>query len=150
MIQTNRKKVLLKVAVMVDAGDGEQFAYMFVPPGLDVGEVLNDERAFLQFERVDGTVAMIGKKFIRSVVPIDSGRAIDPMDPYDVLGITASASDVEVQEAYRRAVSGVHPDRFLSLGLPAEFMELATRRTARLNDAYGKVKALRQGQRQAA
>ncbi len=150
MIQTNRKKILLKVAVTVDAGDGEQFAYMFVPPGVDIGDVLNDERAFLPFERVDGTTAMIAKRVIRCLVPLESGRPIDSTDPYDLLGVQPSASDGEVQEAYHRGVGAVHPDRLSPLGLPPEFLELANRRAAKLNDAYRKVKTLRHGERQPA
>lgn len=150
MIQTNRKKVLLKVAVTVDAGDGDQFAYMLMPPSVDIADVLNDERAFLPFERVDGTVALIAKTCIRCLVPMDSGRSIDPTDPYDLLGVRATATDGEVQEAYYRGVGAVHPDRLSSLGLPPEFLEMANRRAARLNDAYRKVKALRQTERQPA
>jgi hypothetical protein len=150
VIQANRKKVFLKVSVMLDAGEGERFAYMFVPPTLEVGDVLNDERGFLPVERIDGTVAMIAKRCIRSVVPMDSGRAIDATDPYEVLGIDPSVSDGEVQEAYRRGIGAVHPDRLSPLGLPQEFMEVATRCAARLNDAYRKVKMLRQGERQPA
>ena len=150
MIQTNRKRVLLKVSVMLDAGEGEQFAYMFVPPTLEVGDVLNDERGFLPVERIDGTVAMIAKRCIRSVVPMDSGRAIDATDPYDLLGVQPSASDGEVQEAYRRGIGAVHPDRLSPLGLPPEFLEMANRRAAKLNDAYRKVKALRHNERQSA
>ena len=143
MIHASRKKVLLKVAVMLDTGDGEQFAYLLVPPALEADDVLNDARAFLPIERVDGTTAIIAKTCIRSVVPVDSGRQVDPIDPHDVLGVDPCSSDDALQESYHRAVRAVHPDRVGGLGLPPEFMEMATRSTARLNDAYGKIKALR-------
>jgi hypothetical protein len=137
------KKTLLKVAVMLDAGDGEQFVYMFVPPTLEVGDVLNDDRDFLPFEHIDGTVAMIAKKCIRSVVPMNSGQRIDTNDPHDVIGVDPSVSDAELQTAYHKAISAVHPDRLAPLGLPADMMEMATRRAAKLNDAYRKIKFLR-------
>jgi hypothetical protein len=143
LIQGNRKKTLLKVAVMLDAGDGEQFVYMFVPPTLEVGDVLNDDRTFLPFEHIDGTVAMIAKKCIRSVVPMNSGQRVDTNDPHDVIGVDPSISDAELQTAYHKAISAVHPDRLAPLGLPAELMEVATRRAAKLNDAYRKIKFLR-------
>jgi hypothetical protein len=137
------KKTLLKVAVMLDAGEGEQFVYMFVPPTLEVGDVLNDDRSFLPFEHIDGTVAQIAKKCIRSVVPMNSGQRIDTNDPHDVIGVDPSVSDAELQTAYHKAISAVHPDRLTPLGLPAELMEMATRRAAKLNDAYRKIKFLR-------
>ena len=143
MIQGNRKKTLIKVAVMLDAGDGEEFVYMFVPPTLEVGDVLNDERSFLPFEHIDGTVAQIAKKCIRSVVPMNSGQRIDGNDPHDVIGVDPSVSDAELQSAYHKAIAAVHPDRLTPLGLPAELMEVATRRAAKLNDAYRKIKFLR-------
>jgi hypothetical protein len=143
LIQGNRKKVLIKVAVMLDAGDGEQFVYMFVPPTLEVGDVLNDERSFLPFEHIDGTVAQIAKKCIRSVVPMNSGQRIDGNDPHDVIGVDPSVSDAELQAAYHKAIAAVHPDRLTPLGLPAELMEVATRSAAKLNDAYRKIKFLR-------
>jgi hypothetical protein len=143
LISSNRKKVLIKVAVMLDAGDGEQFVYMFVPPTLEVGDVLNDERSFLPFEHIDGTVAQIAKKCIRSVVPMNSGQRIDSTDPHDVIGVDASISDADLQAAYHKAIGAVHPDRLAPLGLPAELMEVATRRAAKINDAYRKIKFLR-------
>jgi hypothetical protein len=136
------KKTLLKVAVMLDASDGEQFVYMFVPPTLEVGDVLNDDRDFLPFEHIDGTVAMIAKKF-RSVVPMNSGQRVDTNDPHDVIGVDPSVTDAELQAACLKAIAAVHPDRLAPLGLPAELMEVATRRAAKLNDAYRKIKFLR-------
>lgn len=144
MLNSGRsKKTLLKVAVMLDAGEGEQFVYMFVPPTLEVGDVLNDERSFLPFEHIDGTVAQIAKKCIRSVVPMNSGQRVDTNDPHDVIGVDPAASDAELQTAYHNAISAVHPDRLTPLGLPAELIEVATRRAAKLNDAYRKIKFLR-------
>jgi len=137
------KKTLLKVAVMLDAGEGEQFVYMFVPPTLEVGDVLNDDRSFLPFEHIDGTVAQIAKKCIRSVVPMNSGQRVDTNDPHDVIGVDPSVSDEELQAAYHKAIAAVHPDRLTPLGLPAELLEVATRRAAKLNDAYRKIKFLR-------
>lgn len=144
------KKTVLKIAVTLDAGNGEQFAYMFVPPTLRISDVLNDERDFLPFERADGSIIMIQKKFIRCLVPMDSSKSSETSDPYGMLGVQPSASDLEVQDAYRRAIGAVHPDRVRSLGLPAEFMDLANRRAACLNEAYSKIKNRRSAERQPA
>jgi hypothetical protein len=110
MLNSGRsKKTLLKVAVMLDAGEDEQFVYMFVPPTLEVGDVLNDDRDFLPFEHIDGTVAMIAKKCIRSVVPMNSGQRVDTNDPHDVIGVDPSASDAELQTAYHKATARFTP-----------------------------------------
>lgn len=144
MLETNRnKKNRRKIAVNLDTGDGEELVYMFVYPAERVIDTLNDERAFLPFERPDGSVTIVAKKIIRRLSPMEVARAINSRDPYDLLGVTLTATDEEVREAYHRAVAAVHPDRVHSLGLPGDFLEMATRQAALLNDAYRKIKAVR-------
>jgi hypothetical protein len=148
LLETNRnKKNRRKIAVSLDTGDGEELVYMFVFPSERVVDTLNDDRAFLPFERPDGSVTIVAKKIIRRLSPMEISRHVDYKDPYDILGVPLTASDSEVQEAYHRAVSAVHPDRVHSLGLPGDFQELATRRAAQLNDAYRKIKAVRKAEK---
>jgi ribosomal protein L10 len=47
--------------------------------------------------------------------------------------------DETVRSAWRRALSEAHPDRALSRGLPAEFVELAHLKSAAINEAYDTV-----------
>ena len=144
MLETNRnKKQRRKIAVNLDTGDGEELVYMFVFPTERVIDTLNDDREFLPFERPDGSLTIVAKKTILRLSPLDMGRQVDTRDPYDLLGVAVTASDTEVQEAYHRAVAAVHPDRVHSLGLPTDFLEMATRKAAQLNDAYRKIKFLR-------
>src|SRR6185503_20719112 len=98
---------------------------------------------FLPFERPDGSVILIAKKTIRRMSPMELKRQVDAGDPYDLLGVKLTATDEEVHQAYLRAVAAVHPDRVNSMGLPGEFLEMATLRAAQLNDAYRKIKAVR-------
>jgi len=135
-----------KIAVTLDTGDGEEIVYMFVNPTERVIDTLNDEREFLPFERPDGSVIIIAKKTIRRMSPMELKREVNVRDPYDVLGVKLSATDEEVHEAYTRAVAAVHPDRLNSMGLPGDFMEMATMRAAQLNDAYRKIKAVRKAE----
>jgi hypothetical protein len=147
LLETNRnKKNRRKIAVNLDTGDGEELVYMFVYPAERVIDTLNDERAFLPFERPDGSVTIVAKKIIRRLSPMEVTRPINTRDPYDLLGITLTATDEEVREAYHRAVAAVHPDRVHSLGLPGDFLEMATRQAALLNDAYRKIKAVRKAE----
>jgi DnaJ like chaperone protein len=69
-----------------------------------------------------------------------AAEKITSSDPYDILGVTRDASDAEIHAAYRRAVASVHPDHIQSLGLPEEFVHLATRRAMAINSAYDKIK----------
>lgn len=145
MLDTNRnKRTRKKIAVSLDLGEGEELLYMFVSPQERIIDTLNDERAFIPFERADGSVMIVAKTMIRTLSPRETMRAsVSSNDPYDLLGITPAASDAEVQEAYHRAVSAVHPDRVHSLGLPTDFLDMATRRAAQLNDAYRKIRKAR-------
>jgi hypothetical protein len=142
----SNKRQRRKIAVNLDAGDGEELVYMFVYPTERVIDTLNDDREFLPFERPDGSLTIVAKKIIRRLSPMELGRRVDEKDPYDLLGVPISATDAEVKDAYHRAVSAVHPDRVRSLGLPADFLELATRRAALLNDAYRRIKSVRKAE----
>jgi DnaJ like chaperone protein len=61
---------------------------------------------------------------------------VDNVNPYDALRLTPEASDAEVKAQYRKLVRDNHPDRLMANGVPAEFIELATRKLAAINDAY--------------
>jgi hypothetical protein len=144
MLDANRnKRTRKKIAVGLDTGEGEELVYMFVSPTERVIDTLNDDRDFLPFERPDGSLTIVAKKIIRRLSPMETARTSDSNNPYDLLGIEPNASDHEIQEAYHRAVSAVHPDRVHSLGLPMDFLEMATRRAAQLNDAYRKIRKAR-------
>lgn len=147
MLETNRnKKQRRKIAVNLDTGDGDELVYMFVFPTERVIDTLNDDREFLPFERPDGSLTIVAKKTILRLSPLDMGRQVDTRDPYDLLDIAVTATDDEVHQAYHRAVAAVHPDRVHSLGLPADFLEMATRKAAQINDAYRKIKAVRKAE----
>lgn len=147
MLESNRnRRNRRKIAVSLDTGDGEEIVFMFVNPTERVIDTLNDERDFLPFERPDGSVILIAKKTIRRMSPMELKRQVDAGDPYDLLGVKLTATDEEVHQAYLRAVAAVHPDRVNSMGLPGEFLEMATLRAAQLNDAYRKIKAVRKAE----
>ncbi len=62
---------------------------------------------------------------------------------YAILGVDASASDAEVERAYRRLLSQHHPDKLVSKGLPEEMMELAAHKTHEIRQAYETIRARR-------
>jgi DnaJ like chaperone protein len=65
------------------------------------------------------------------------GLAAD--DPYAVLAVPADAPDAVVHDAWRRALSEVHPDRALGRGLPKEFVEVAHAKASAINAAFDAV-----------
>jgi DnaJ like chaperone protein len=64
-------------------------------------------------------------------------------DAYDVLGVSAKASDTEVKKAYRRMMNQHHPDKLVAKGLPEEMMKLATEKTQEIKKAYELIKSER-------
>jgi DnaJ like chaperone protein len=57
-------------------------------------------------------------------------------DPYEILGVEPGLSDKELKWHYRRLVRANHPDRHIAAGVPAELIEIATKRLAAINEAY--------------
>ena len=64
-------------------------------------------------------------------------------EAYETLGVSASASDEEVRRAYREKAKKCHPDTLRAQGLPDEMIGRATEQMARVNGAWGEVKAAR-------
>jgi DnaJ like chaperone protein len=60
----------------------------------------------------------------------------DNASPYDVLRLSPDATDAEIKAQYRKLVRDNHPDRLMATGVPAEFLELSTRKLAAINVAY--------------
>lgn len=54
------------------------------------------------------------------------------MDPYNVLGVSPSASDEEVKSAYRQLAKKYHPDRYRG----HELQDLAGEKLKQINEAY--------------
>ena len=57
-------------------------------------------------------------------------------DAYDILGVSASATDDDIKKAYRRLMSQNHPDKLVAKGLPEEMMKLAKEKTQKIAKAY--------------
>ena len=66
---------------------------------------------------------------------------VPSVDPYATLGISASASDADVDQAYRRRMSEYHPDRVANSA--KEIRDLAELRAREVNGAYETIKRQR-------
>ena len=60
-------------------------------------------------------------------------------DPYYILGLTPDASDDDIRVARRSRLNDFHPDRIRARGLPEDFEELYTQKTAMINQAYDRI-----------
>jgi len=65
-------------------------------------------------------------------------------NPYAALGLTADASDAEIEQAYRRLISQYHPDKLS--GAAVELRRQAETKAGQINGAYDRIKALRKRQ----
>ena len=59
--------------------------------------------------------------------------------PYDVLGVTSSVSNEKLKSHYRRLVAENHPDKLIARGLPKEFVSIATKKIAAINEAFDQI-----------
>jgi hypothetical protein len=141
MFDSGPRKARNKYAVEVELDDGRVLIlFVFVTPAARVIDMLNDERQFLPFETSDGAIVIYQKTAIRRLSPLFAAERMASKDPYDVIDVSHKATDQEIHEAYRKGIASVHPDHIQALGLPEEFIELATRRAAAINDAYDKIR----------
>ncbi len=70
-----------------------------------------------------------------------SKSALD--DAYAALGLTPSATDAQIKQAYRRLISQNHPDKLAGKGLPESMRQMAEERTREINTAYEMIKESR-------
>src|SRR5262245_2311464 len=69
-------------------------------------------------------------RFFRARFVADHGN------PYDALRLSPEATDEEIRRQYLKLVADNHPDKLMGRGVPAEFVEIATRKLAAINAAY--------------
>jgi DnaJ like chaperone protein len=74
----------------------------------------------------------------------DSASSIEKIKAsYELLGVTAKCSDIELKKAYRRQMNQHHPDKLVAQGLPEEMIDIATEKTQAIKAAYDLIKQQR-------
>jgi len=58
---------------------------------------------------------------------------------YSILGITRSASKIDVKRAYRRLMSLNHPDKLIAKGAPESMIKIANEKTQKIRKAYEQI-----------
>jgi DnaJ-domain-containing protein 1 len=88
---------------------------------------------------------VLGHLYDMGVFAAKPGPAASPappaLDPYATLGVDPSASDEEIEQAYRRGMSEYHPDRVQNAA--REIRDLAGQRAREINGAYEEIKRQR-------
>ena len=133
------QKIKLGIELEIDGGQ-RMLGSLFVSHQQRLPDLLNNAQAFLPFESQDGLIKIIRKSTIRCVTPLH--QVTLPMattDPYEILGVAPSIADEELKSVYHRRVQETHPDKIVSMGLPAEFVQFANEKVARINDAYDRI-----------
>ena len=135
----------INVEIEVHLDDGNLFIGMVsVRLGQRVSELMNDERQFLPIQLPKGNVIILRKTAIFKVVPLDQHLEHDKiMDPYDILGVPRGVSDEDLTHFYHQVVKENHPDKVQSAGLSPQYLDMATSRMMRINDAYERILEMR-------
>lgn len=108
---------------------------------------INVLECLLMIACADGILHPAEEAFLRTVgrafgVSCDEFKRIrapfvrDLDDPYDVLGVSPSASHYEVRSRYIELVQRFHPDRLTARGAQAALIKAATVKLAAINAAY--------------
>ncbi len=145
MFESDKKLSKINVEIEVHLEDGSQFLGMVsVRQDQRVSELMNDERQFLPIQMPKGNVVILRKTAIYKVVPLDQHIEHDKiLDPYDILGVPRGVSDEELTRFYHKVVKENHPDKVQSAGLSPQYMDMATSRMIRINDAYERIVSMR-------
>lgn len=70
-------------------------------------------------------------------------RVAAEADAFATLGVSPNATDEEVRLAWRKLMRENHPDGLAARGVPAEFVDRATRKVAEINAAWDRIKRQR-------
>ena len=146
MFESDKILAKINVEIEVHLDDGSQFLGMVsVRQDQRVSELMNDERQFLPFQMPKGNVVILRKSLISKVVPLDQHIEHDKIkDPYEILGVARGISDEDLRQFYHKAVKENHPDKIEGAGLSPQYLDMATSRMVRINDAYERIVAMRQ------
>jgi DnaJ-domain-containing protein 1 len=137
--QPRLQKEKMSVEMEIDGG-ARLMGHMFVAQNQRIPDLLNDERDFLPFETTEGLITIVRKSTIRRVTPMNQITLPDiGADPYEIFGVAASVPDEELKSIYHRKVQECHPDKLIAMGMPADFVQLANEKLARINDAYDRI-----------
>ena len=151
MYESEHKISKSKIEVEVELNDGARLlGSLFVRQMQRVSDLLNDTREFLPVQTPEGLILHLRKSTIARVTQLD--QAVETgaaTDPYEILGVSPRIGDEDLRRTYHDLCAQHHPDKLVSLGLAAEYIDLANSRIVRVIEAYGRIKKERHGEARA-
>ncbi|MEM9332638.1 MAG: J domain-containing protein [Pseudomonadota bacterium] len=138
------------IDVLVKLQDGRELRGELVC-GLkpSVSQTLNSEGHFIELKDNQEESVFLAKSQITSVEPVKNGgkplpnlqkAVIERSNWYSVLGVSSSANQEQVKDAYHLLAKKYHPDLY-SGDLPDEVRRYANEMFSRINVAYGQFQA---------
>jgi DnaJ-domain-containing protein 1 len=132
------KKSAFALVVLTD--ESTMQGYLFLNDHMRISDLLNDDRKFLPLQTTDGSMVALSKASIKQVtLPSAEPVFYIGRDPYRVLGVEQGASLEEVKRAYNDLCKINDPHVVKSLGVSAEYQEVASKNLVRVNTAYTQV-----------
>ncbi len=108
------------------------------------------EDAFLRrvsqiFGMTDDEYSTIRATFVRATRSTTGGSAELAVNggPYQVLGLSSTASDAEIKARHRGLARDLHPDSLAARGVPPQFHAASERKLAAINAAYDQIQKAR-------
>jgi DnaJ-domain-containing protein 1 len=142
MYDSSQKIPTVRLEVEIELDDGETLTgSIWLKPQGRLSDMLNDERAFIPFETTGGKFMMLKKSAFTSVAPVSESVSVyEGNNPFQILGVSDNASPEEIKQAYHRLCAENHPDKLNAAGLSPDYVDMATSRMTRINDAYRRIR----------
>ena len=149
---TAGQKVAIPVELTFDGGAPVRGKFI-LSAGRTLGEALNGNGNFVEFEPYGGDRIFVAKSALRGVkavaVPQASplgrqNREIDEFDPFVTLGVARGTAFEHIRAAYHRLAKQYHPDRYEGIDLPREVKDYLSAMARRINVAYSALEGAEQ------
>ncbi len=147
MYESEHRVSKVRLEVEFELNDGARLlGSLFMLQMQRISDLLNDTREFLPVQTPDGLIVHLRKSTIARVTQLDQAVEADAAtDPYEILGVSPRVADEDLRKAYHELCARHHPDKLVSLGLAAEYIDLANSRIVRVIEAYERIKKARHG-----
>ncbi len=148
MYESEHRVSKVRLEVEFELNDGARLlGSLFMLQMQRISDLLNDTREFLPVQTPEGLIVHLRKSTIARVTQLDQAVETDAAtDPYVILGVSPRIGDEDLRRTYHDLCAQHHPDKLVSLGLAAEYIDLANSRIVRVIDAYARIQKQRHGE----
>jgi hypothetical protein len=138
------QKVAIPVELTFDGGPPLRGKFI-LSSGRTLGDALNGNGGFVEFEPYGGERIFVAKSALRAVKAVavphapslgPQNRETDDFDPFVILGVARGTAFERVRASYLRLAKQYHPDRYEGVDLPREVKEYLSAMAGRINVAY--------------